>query len=79
MADVTFCLYWMILLWILGSLLCLFYFLLSGLSTLDGDVSTDSGKRITSSLAIHVDGVSIVVVAYSSSMTSFFVGFVSNQ
>ena len=45
----------------------------------DGDVSTDSGKCITSSLAIHVDGVSIVVVAYSSSMTSFFVGFVSNQ
>ena len=45
----------------------------------DGDVSTDSGNRITSSLAIQVDGVSIVVVAYSFSLASFFVGFVSNQ
>ena len=45
----------------------------------DGDVSTDSGNRITSSLAIQVDGVSIVVVAYSFSMTSFFVGFVSDD
>ena len=45
----------------------------------DGDVSIDSGNRITSSLAIQVDGVSIVVVAYSSSTTSFFVGFVSDQ
>ena len=44
----------------------------------DGDVS-DSGNRITSSLAIQVDDVSIVVVAYSFSMTSFFVGFVSYQ
>ena len=39
---------------------------------------SDSGNRITSSLAIQVDGVSIVVVAYSSSMTSF-VAFVSDQ
>ena len=45
----------------------------------DGDVSTDSGNRITSSLAIQVDGISIVVVAYSFSLTSFFVGFVSDQ
>ena len=43
----------------------------------DGDV-TDSGNRITSSLAIQVDGVSILVVAYSFSTTSFFVGFVSD-
>ena len=43
----------------------------------DGD-GTDSGNRITSSLAIQVDGVSIVVVAYNSSMTSF-VGFVSDD
>ena len=45
----------------------------------DGDVGTDSGNRITSSLAFQVDNVSIVVVAYSFSMTSFFVGFVSYQ
>ena len=43
----------------------------------DGNV-TDSGNRIASSLAIQVDGISIVVIAYSSSLTSF-VGFVSNQ
>ena len=43
------------------------------------EVSTDSGNRITSSLAIQVDDISIVVVAYSFSMTSFFVGFVSNH
>ena len=43
----------------------------------DGNV-TDSGNRIVSSLAIQVDGVSIVVIAYSSSLTSF-VGFVSDQ
>ena len=42
-------------------------------------VSTDSGNRITSSLAIQVDDISIVVVAYSFSMTSFFVGFVSDD
>ena len=40
---------------------------------------TDSGNRIASSLALQVDGVSIVVVAYNSSLTSFFVGFVSDQ
>ena len=45
----------------------------------DGNVGTDSGNRITSSLAIQVDGVSIVVVAYIFNMTSFFVGFVSDQ
>ena len=45
----------------------------------DGEVSTDSRNRITSSLAILVDGVSIVVVAYSFNMTSFFVGFVSDE
>ena len=45
----------------------------------DGEVSTDSGNHITSSLAFQVDGVSIVVVAYSFSLTSFFVGFVSDQ
>ena len=45
----------------------------------DGDVGTDSGNRITSSQAIRVDDVPIVVVAYSFSGTSFFVGFVSNQ
>ena len=44
----------------------------------DGDVGTDSGNRITSSLAIQVDDISIVVVAYSFSGTSFFVGFVSD-
>ena len=42
-------------------------------------VSTESGNRITSSLAIQVDDISIVVVAYSFSMTSFFVGFVSDD
>ena len=42
-------------------------------------VGTDSGNRISSSLAIQVDGISIVVVAYSSSMASFFVGFVSDD
>ena len=42
----------------------------------DGDVVTDSGIRITSSLAIQVDDVSLVVVAYSFSGTSFLVGFV---
>ena len=37
-----------------------------------------SGSRITASLAIQVDDLSIVVVAYSrSSITSHFVGFVS--
>ena len=37
-----------------------------------------SGSRITASLAIHVDDLSIVVVAYSrSSITSHVVGFVS--
>ena len=45
----------------------------------DGEVSTDSGNRITSSLAIQVDDVPIVVVAYSFNMTSFFVGFVSDE
>ena len=45
----------------------------------DDNVSTDSGNRITSSLVIQVDDISIVVVAYSFSGTSFFVGFVSNQ
>ena len=45
----------------------------------DDYVGSDSGNRITSSLAIQVDGVSIVVVAYSFSTTSFFVGFVSDQ
>ena len=45
----------------------------------DDDVVTDSGNRIASSLAIQVDGVSIVVVAYSFSTTSFFVGFVSED
>ena len=44
----------------------------------DGDVGTDSGNHITSSLAIQVDDISILVVAYSFSTTSFFVGFVSN-
>ena len=43
-----------------------------------GDIS-DSSNRIASSLAIQVDGVSIVAVAYSFSTTSFFVGFVSDQ
>ena len=41
-------------------------------------VGTDSGNRIASSLAIQVDGVSIVVVAYSFSATSY-VGFVSDD
>ena len=45
----------------------------------DGDVGTDSGNRITSSLAIQVDDVPIVVVAYSFCLTSFFVGFVSDK
>ena len=44
----------------------------------DGDVGTDSGNRITSSLASQVDDISILVVAYSFSTTSFFVGFVSD-
>ena len=44
----------------------------------DGEVGTDSGNSIASSLAIEVDDISIVVVAYSSSMTSF-VGFVSDD
>ena len=43
----------------------------------DGN-DTDSGNRIASSLAIQVDGISIVVIAYSFSLTSF-VGFVSDQ
>ena len=43
----------------------------------DGNIS-DSGNRITSSLAIQVDGVSIVVIAYSSGLTAF-VGFVSDE
>ena len=42
-------------------------------------VGTDSGNRMTSSQVIQVDGVSIVVVAYSFTMTSFFVGFVSDD
>ena len=54
--------------------------LISGIGFINfgnGDIGTDTGNRITSSLVIQVDDVSIVVVAYTFSMTSFFVGFVS--
>ena len=51
----------------------------TGFINIGDGVGTDSGNRITSSLAIQVDDISIVVVAYSFSITSFFVGFVSDQ
>jgi len=39
----------------------------------------ETGNRITSSLAIQVDSISIIVVAYKFQMTSFFVRFVSDR
>jgi len=50
-----------------------------GFITLAPGTGTDSGNRTTSSLAIQVDGLSIVVVSYRFLMKSFFVGFVSDK
>ena len=48
------------------------------LSIIQGTIIINVGTQITASLAIQVDGLSIVVVAYSmNSGTSHFAGFVS--
>ena len=50
------------------------------MSTIQGTRIIIIGNQITASLAIQVDGLSIVVVAYSkNSGTSHFAGFVSSK